>query len=638
MHNLDLILTLTGSLAAALLLGYGTHRLGLSPIVGYLLAGILVGPNTPGFVANRELSGQLAEIGVILLMFGVGLHFDFKDLWAVRRVAIPGALGQSLVATLLGCAVALGFGWDWAAGLVFGLAISVASTVVLLRVLVDNNDLHTPTGHIAVGWLVVEDLFTVLVLVLLPVLFRADASGSSSVVLAVGWSIVKIGLLMVFVVLVGGRFLPWLLGRVAATRSRELFTLTVLVLALGIAVGAAELFGVSMALGAFLAGMVVSRSDFSSRAASEALPMRDAFAVLFFVSVGMLFDWTFLAASPWLVAATLGIVLLGKPLAALAIVLALKYPLRVALAVAVALAQIGEFSFILAALGRDLGILSEQGTNALIAAAIVSISLNPLLYRLIDTIEDRAKRAPRLWRWLNANRRADWPRPALAGTAEEFPPQSRAVLVGYGPVGRTLVRLLHENGVEPTIIELNLETVRRLREDGLRAVYGDATHKETVLEAGTKHAVALILSSSGMRGSEEVIRVAREVNSGIRVFARADHLREVPALRRAGADVVFTGEGEVALAMTAFILRQLGASDEQIDRERDRIRTELFGNPLTVELLLPPPHHPSVNGRPVADPSPLSGSGATPAGVAPLAPTHVARPDPECLSLGERDG
>src|SRR5262249_30251182 len=290
MHHLDLILTVTGGLAAALVLGYLTHRLGLSPIVGYLLAGFAVGPHTPGFVANKELADQLAQVGVVLLMFGVGLQFHFKELLAVRRVAVPGALCQSLVATALGGAVAVAVGWGWSAGLVFGLAISVASTVVLLRVLADNNDLHTPTGHIAVGWLVVEDLFTVLVLVLLPVVFGEDQAGAGGVAPALAWSVLKIAVLVAFTFLAGGRLIPWLLHRVAATRSRELFTLTVLVLALGIAVGAAELFGASMALGAFLAGMVVGRSEFSLRAAAEALPMRDAFAVLFFVSVGMLFD------------------------------------------------------------------------------------------------------------------------------------------------------------------------------------------------------------------------------------------------------------------------------------------------------------------------------------------------------------
>jgi CPA2 family monovalent cation:H+ antiporter-2 len=585
MHGLELILTLTGGLAAALILGYVTHRLGLSPIVGYLLAGFAVGPNTPGFIANRELANQLAEIGVILLMFGVGLQFHLKELLEVRRVAIPGAVCQSLVATLLGCLVVLQLGWSWPAGLVFGLAISVASTVVLLRVLTDNNELHTPTGHIAVGWLVVEDLFTVLVLVLLPVLFGAEQSGSAGIAQALGWSVVKLALLVGFTLLVGGRLIPWLLGQMATTGSRELFTLAVLVVALGIAVGAAKIFGVSMALGAFLAGMVVRQSDFSLRAASEALPMRDAFAVLFFVSVGMLFDPHSLWATPGLVAATLGIILIGKPLAALAIVLLLRYPFRIALAVAVALAQIGEFSFILAALGRQLEILPEALGNALVAAAIVSISLNPLFFRAIDRLETVAKRHPGLWRRLNGRARAGAPVGEPAGAPEA---RYRAIVVGYGPIGRTVARLLRESGIEPTVIEMNLETVRNLRAEGLPAVYGDATHREILDEAGAAGAVALVLSTAGMHGSEESIRLARELNPGIRVFARTAYLREMPALRRAGADAVFAGEGEVALTITEFILRQLGATAEQIDRERERMRSELLGAPLAVEPLLPP--------------------------------------------------
>lgn len=578
MHHLDLILTVTGSLAAALILGYLTHRVGLSPMVGYLLAGIAVGPSTPGFVANRELADQLAEIGVILLMFGVGLHFHFQDLWAVRKVAVPGAIGQIGVATLLGCGVGLACGWSWSGCLVFGLAISVASTVVLLRVLADNNDLHTSSGHIAVGWLIVEDLFTVLVLVLLPVGFGAKA-GAADMALAVIWSVAKICLLVAFVIYVGGRLIPWLLARVAATRSRELFTLTVLVVALGIAVGAAMLFGVSMALGAFLAGMVVGRSDFSSRAATEALPMRDAFAVLFFVSVGMLFDPAILLEAPGLVVATLSIVLLGKPLAALAMVVLLRYPLPVGLAVAVALAQIGEFSFILATYGRALEILPEQATSALIAAAIVSISLNPIVYRLIDVLAAHAQRFSRRWRWFSTP-----PQSQAAGQPDGEPAASadgtgRAIVVGYGPVGRTLVRLLRENALEPTVIELNLDTVQRLREDGVRAVYGDATHLATIQEAGTQEAIAFILSSAGMHDSEEAIRMARAVNPRIQVFARANYLRELPALRHHGANAVFSGEGEVALAMAEFILRRLGASAEQIDRQRDRVREEVFGSP-----------------------------------------------------------
>ncbi len=391
MHGADLIVTLIGGLAAALVFGYITQRLGLSPIVGYLLGGVLVGPHTPGFVADPHLAEQLAEIGVILLMFGVGLQFHVEELLAVKRVAIPGAIAQSVAATALGAVIAHAFGWSWSAGIVFGIALSVASTVVLIRVLTDNDDLHTSTGHIAVGWLVVEDLFTVIVLVLLPALF-SDAAGQpdssstrSTVSLAhtLAFTALKVSTLVVFTLVVGQRVIPWLLDRMAATHSRELFTLAVLVLALGIAVGSAKLFGVSMPLGAFLAGLAVGRSDYAARAASEALPMRDAFAVLFFVSVGMLLDPAGLLAHPGLMAATLAVVVIGKPAVALALVLLMRYPMRVAVAVAIALAQIGEFSFMLATLGRDLGLLTSVATNDIVAVAIISIVLNPLLYRML---------------------------------------------------------------------------------------------------------------------------------------------------------------------------------------------------------------------------------------------------------------
>jgi len=572
MHtNIDLILTLTGCLAAALALGYVTQRLGLSPIVGYLLAGVAVGPNTRGFVADRHLAEQLGEVGVILLMFGVGLQFHIKELLAVRRIAVPGAIFQSLAATTLGAAMGWAFGWGWSAGLVYGMAISVASTVVLIRVLADHNDLHTHSGHIAVGWLVVEDLFTVVLLVLLPAIFGGERAEPGGLPLALLLTALKIGVLVAATFVVGGRVVPWLLGRVARTRSRELFTLTVLVVALGIAVVSAKLFGVSMALGAFLAGMVVGRSDFSLRAATDALPMRDAFAVLFFVSTGMLFDPRFLVEAPWLVAATLGIVVLGKPLAALVIVLALRYPLRTALAVAVALAQIGEFSFMLATLGRGLGVLPEEATNALVAAAIVSISINPLLYRLVDPAEAWLVRRPRLSRWLG-RRAASSP----VAVEPERAASHRAVIVGYGPVGQTLSRLLRENDVEPTVIEMNAETLGRLREEGIPAVYGDAGHLDTLKAAGVDRAAGLLLSASGLRNAAEIIRLARELNPKIRVSVRCSYLRDIAALRKVGAHGVFSGEGEVALALTESVLRDLGALPEQIDRQRERVRADLF--------------------------------------------------------------
>jgi CPA2 family monovalent cation:H+ antiporter-2 len=563
MHGLDLIATLSASLTAALVLGYLTQRLGLSPIVGYLLGGILVGPHTPGFVANVALAEQLAEIGVILLMFGVGLQFHLDELLSVRRVALPGAIAQSAVATAMGALVARAFGWDWQAGIVLGMALSVASTVVLVRVLSDNRELHTETGHIAVGWLVVEDLFTVLLLVVLPVLVgeRSSAEGFAS---SLASSALEVTLLVAFTFVVGKRAIPWLLDRVAATRSRELFTLTVLVIALGIAVGSTALFGVSMALGAFLAGMVVGRSEYSLRAASEALPMRDAFAVLFFVSVGMLLDPRFLLEAPGLIAATTAVVVLGKPLVAGLVVVLLRYPIKVAIAVGIALAQIGEFSFILAARGRDLGVLDREAMNAVVAVAILSIVLNPILYRLVGPLD----------RWL-AHRSS----PPGQEEPESLPAADaahRAVVVGYGPTGRTLTRLLRENGIEPTVVELNLDAVRAVQQEGIPAVYGDASRRETLDKAGVARAASLFLTGD-LPVSQEVIRLARELNRDIRVLARTAHLREARALRAAGAQDVFSGEGEVALALTEAILHRLGATPEQIDRERSRVHSELFG-------------------------------------------------------------
>ena len=562
-HNLDLIFTLTGGLTAALVFGFFTQKLRLSPIVGYLIAGVVVGPFTPGFVAHGGLAEQLAELGVILLMFGVGLQFHLKELLAVRRVALPGAIAQIAVATGLGVLVARSAGWSLGAGVVFGLAVSVASTVVLLRVLSDHDALHTPSGHVAVGWLVVEDVFTVLVLVMLPIVTdeRADG-GSLDVLLSVGAAALKIAALVAFALLIGPRALPALLGYVAKTRSRELFTLTVLVLALGIAVGSAKLFGASMALGAFLAGMVVGQSEFSSRAASEALPMRDAFAVLFFVSVGMLFDPMQLVANLGLTAGTLAVILVGKPLAALLVVLILRYPAKTAVAVAVALAQIGEFSFIVGTLGRQLGVLPDRAMQALVAASIASITLNPLLFRLVEPAA----------RWLSVqlsrggDAQADTPRPPE--------PAHRAIVIGYGPVGRTLARLLRDNELEPTIIELNHETVKQLHQEGVRAIYGDASQPEILEQAGVKGAGNLVFAASGSP-AEAVIRAAKEINPNLRILARAAYIREIPAVSEAGAHVVVSAEAEVALAMAEHLLAQLGATRDQLDRERDRVRRDI---------------------------------------------------------------
>ncbi len=571
-HNLDLLLTLSAGLIAALALGYGTHRLGWSPIVGYLLAGILVGPHTPGFIANPELAGQLAEVGVILLMFGVGLHFHIEDLIAVRRAAITGAIGQSLLATLLGAALAHFFGWSWAACLVFGLALSVASTVVLTRVLADNNQLRSSAGRVAVGWLIVEDLITVLALVLLPAVLGAPPAYGLGATIAL--AVVKLAAFVAFMYFAGGRIIPRLLNAAAATGSRELFTLSVLAVALGIAVAAAEFFGISVALGAFMAGMVVGRSDFSARAAADALPMRDAFAVMFFLSVGMLFDPRRTLDSIPLLLGTLVIVMVGKPLVAFAIMTLLGYGSRIALGVAVALAQIGEFSFLVAGLARETGVLPEAAMNVLVAAAIASIMLNPLIYRQVGSLENAIQAMPAVWRFLNRTTAAP-----LGEEGGNRSPAHRSVVVGHGPIGRTVARLLRERGIEPTVIEMNIDTYRALRNAGQRAVYGDSNQREVLEQAGIATAGSFILSTSGASGTLEAIRAAREMNPRLLVVSRADYLGQTESLRSAGADEVFSGEGEVAMAITGAILRRLGATPAQLDEERTRIRAELFEKP-----------------------------------------------------------
>jgi monovalent cation:H+ antiporter-2, CPA2 family len=563
MHEAGILLTLAGALAAALICGYATHRIGLSPIVGYLAAGVLVGPYTPGFVADASIATQLAEVGVILLMFGVGLQFHLEELLAVRRVAIPGAILQSAAATLLGAAAVHALGWGWAGAIVFGLCLSVASTVVLVRVLSDARALHTPAGHIAVGWLVVEDLFTVVVLVLMPVL--ATGAAPSQIALDLGLTLLKVAGLVAFAAVAGRHLIPVVLDRVAATGSRELFTLTVLVAALGIAVGAATVFGVSMALGAFLAGMVVGRSDYSLRAATEALPMRDAFAVLFFVSVGMLLDPGALLRSPAATLAAFAIVVVAKPLVAAAMLAATRYTAGTALTVGLSLGQIGEFSFILITLARDLGVVPPAALDIVVAVAIASITINPLTFKVIAPVE----------RWL-ARRRPNGAQAPDGRSSSSLDPMTRALVIGYGPTGRTVSRLLRENGIMPTIVEMNLATVRELRDDGTSAIYGDARYPDTLVTAGLRHAGTLIVAGADA-GSPEIIRVARDINPRVDIFVRSGYLRDVPALHAAGAQRVFSGEGEVALAMTEAVLRRLGATPEQIDRERARAHQELFG-------------------------------------------------------------
>jgi monovalent cation:H+ antiporter-2, CPA2 family len=561
-----LILTLAGGLSAALVLGYLTQRLGLSPIAGYLIAGVVVGPYSPGFVANAEYAQQLAEVGIILLMFGVGLQFHAEDLIAMRRTAIPGALAGVIAATGAGAVGAHALGWPWLSASVFGLTLSVASTVVLVRILSDRHQLHTRVGHLAIAWLVVEDILTVLVLVILPTL-AAPTLSASSVASGIAVAVIKVAGLVAIAFPLGGRVVPQILDRIAATRSRELFTLSVLVLALGIAVAAAIVFGVSIALGAFVAGLVVGRSEYSLRAMGDALPMRDAFAVLFFVSVGMLLDPAQLTTQIGLLLLAIAVVVIIKPLVAMLMLLVLRHPLRTALAVPAALAQIGEFSFILANLGRELRLLPPEATNIVVAVSILSIVINPIGTRLVPMAERLLVRV--------------MARPSAAGHEDDGASSSlvaedRAVVIGNGPTGQIVSRLLRENGIAPTIVEMNVDAVRNMRRQNESAVYGDARLPETLISAGIRHAATLIVSAA-MPESTEVVTRAKELNPKISVLARANYLLDLPPLHDAGAGEAFSGEGEVALAMTEAVLRRLGASPDQVDRERARVRRELFG-------------------------------------------------------------
>lgn len=587
MEHTELIATLTAAFAAALILGYLTERLRLSPIVGYLIGGIVIGPHTPGFIADHGIAEQLAEIGVILLMFGVGLHFHLRELIAVRRVAVPAATMQSAFVTAIGALLGYWAGWGAGAGALFGFAVSVSSTVVVTRVLGENRALLTQPGRISIGWLVVEDILCVVALVLLPELV-GRSTDALAVSMSVLLSLLKVTALIAIVLPLGGRVIPWLLERAATTSSRELFTLSILVVALGIAVGSAMIFGVSLALGAFLAGMVVGRSEFSLRAASEALPMRDAFAVLFFVSFGMLLDPSVLINAPVEAFVTVLLILLVKPITGFWAVAVAGYPRDTAIRVGLLRSQIGEFSFILVTSGRHLGVLSPEAVQCTVVAAILSIALTPLIFRLAAPVGRWICRRPRLDRWFAArtlhadNRGEDSEDPAIV-------PAHRAVVVGYGPVGRTVTRLLRENGIEPVVVDLNLDLVRTARENGIHAVYGDSVQLATLEEAGLRSASSIILTSAGMIGVREVVRQARELNPDVRILARSAYVAELRELRAAGADRVFSGEGEIALALTTEILRAFGATPEQIDHERDRVRAELLGRPMPapIQTLVP---------------------------------------------------
>ena len=543
-HNTELIAILCVGFVLAFVLGMLAQRLKLSPLVGYLVAGMIAGPFTPGFVADQTLAPQLAEVGVILLMFGVGLHFSLKDLMSVKAIALPGAVVQIGAATAMGWAMAhFWLGWSHMAGLMFGLALSVASTVVLLRALEERRLVETTKGRIAVGWLIVEDIAMVLALVLLPAIAgkQVGADGESiSIGGALLITLFKVGAFVALMLVVGRRVIPKILERVAGTGSRELFTLCVLALAMGVAFGAAELFGVSFALGAFFAGMLLNESEFSHKAANDSLPLRDAFAVLFFVSVGMLFNPTILLEHPLQVLATFLIIVLGKSFAAWAIVRAFGKPNNTALTISASLAQIGEFSFILAGLGVGLEILPEQGQDLILAGALLSIVVNPLLFSWLD------RRVLRMD--LAANAALDAEAVLPEGLA------NHAILVGYGRVGRELARLLQERGVPLVLIEADRDRVTEARKQGFTTIFGNAAAEAVLKEARPDTAQLVILAVPQALEAGEVVARMKATNPAITVLARAHSEAEVKHLLEHGADAAVLAERELAYSLADMVM------------------------------------------------------------------------------------
>lgn len=561
-HNIPLITTLAAGFSMALVFGFLAERIKVPALVGYLLAGILIGPGTPGFVADVSLASQLSEIGVMLLMFGVGLHFSLKDLLAVKRIAVPGAVVQMSLATLLGMGVAWWWGWSWGAGLIFGLSLSCASTVVLLKALEARGVLDSMNGRIAVGWLVVEDLATVLVLVLLPPLAGmlggsvTDSASTGSLWLTIGKTLFQVAAFIAIMLVAGRRVLPWLLWQISRTGSRELFTLSVIVAAIGIAYGAAQLFSVSFALGAFFAGMVMRESKFSHRAAEESLPLRDAFSVLFFVSVGMLFEPAILLEQPVHVLGVVAIIICGKSIAALGLVLAFRYPLNTALTVSASLAQIGEFSFILAGLGLSLGLLPDEGMSLVLAGALISIALNPLLFAAIEPLRRWILQRSELARKLE--QRTD-PYAELPMSTERRYLHGQVVLVGYGRVGQRIAAAMQSGGIAYVVAEQNRELVEDLRQQGIAAVFGNAADPLVLVQAHVAQAAMLVVTTPDPLDMRQMVETARTLNPGIEIVLRSHSEQESELLRRDGIDQVFVGEEELAKSMSGHVLARLGA-------------------------------------------------------------------------------
>ncbi|SFP61170.1 Kef-type potassium/proton antiporter, CPA2 family [Nitrosomonas cryotolerans] len=558
-HNVTLITTIAAGFGLALIFGFIAERFKIPALIGYLLAGIVLGPETPGFVADIGIASQLAEIGVMLLMFGVGLHFSLDDLLAVKRIALPGAIVQMAVATILGMSMASWWGWNFGAGLVFGLSLSCASTVVLLKALESHAILETMNGRIAVGWLVVEDLVTVLVLVLLPslggILHNPVTSISEAIPLwrTVGWTLLQVSAFIALMLIAGRRILPWLLWQVARTGSRELFTLLIVASAIGIAYGAYALFNVSFALGAFFAGMVMRESEFSHRAAEESLPLRDAFAVLFFVSVGMLFDPAILIEEPVHVLGVVAIIIVGKSIAAMLLVLALRYPLNTALTVAASLGQIGEFSFILAGLGLSLGLMPTEGLSLVLAGALISIAFNPLAFAVISPINRWVLKHSKLARHLE---RRDDPFAELPMNTERKYLEGQVILAGYGRVGQCIATALNERSIPYVVAEQNRESVEDLRKQGVAAVSGNVTEPSVLIQAHIVDAAMLIITVPDLLSIRKMLEIAHTLNPDIEIVLRTQSEDTSELLRKDNIGTIFFDQEELAKGMINHVLQR----------------------------------------------------------------------------------
>ena len=566
-HDVDLIILLAVGFGIALIFGYIAARLRLPPLIGYLVAGIIISPNTPGIVADIHLANQLAELGVMFLMFGVGMHFSLNDLLLVRRIALPGAILQIAVATLLGVAVSMFWGWSFGSALIFGLSLSCASTVVLLKALGDRGLLNSVNGKIAVGWLLVEDLVMVLVLVLLPAtavllggtpIAGSDPTANIWITLAI--TLLKVAGFIAFMLIIGKRLVPFIMQIVARLGSRELFTLTVVAAAVSIAFGAYKVFGVSMALGAFFAGMVVKESDFSHRAEEETLPLREIFSILFFVSVGMLFDPRILIEQPLHVLAVVGIIMIGKTIAAMALVLFFRYPINTALSVGASLAQIGEFSFILATLGVSLHLLSLEGQNLILAGALISITLNSFVFSAIEPIQNWIRERSHLARLLE---RSGDPLSMLPDEVSQEYLRDQVVIVGHGEVGRRITRTLMQDGIKVVIAEENREIVENLREKGIAAVSGHATEAGVLIQAHIQHARLLVLSPMDILDIHKIVDIAKTLNPQIQVLVCAESKEEAEVIRREAIGEVYFAKEEMAKNMTNHILNQIQIAHHQ---------------------------------------------------------------------------